>query len=250
MTDWHTWLPAACLTGEPAIAPFAAAVDAWSEHWFETPPLAIASKWVTTRPSGLDVRDWEALHTAAAGGLGLQIRREGSEYLVAALLGSHAARPAYTAHDRKLFDPVAAHVLGDLRERLVGVVKTLDVSAGSSGPSFELGLLDGMGRPILRLLADCRLLVALVKSHTAPRHAPPPPVSARADAIDDTVVTAALRAGCARLSYSDLAGLAAGDVLILDRQHEQRFDLLVDDQVVAPGAASIVPAGIHNPIEA
>jgi hypothetical protein len=137
--------------------------------------------------------------------------------------------------DRDVIGRFAGGIAGDLAATVEGalglepaaseqIVPSPDPFAGAGGLRF--GIADRAGRPLLDVAIPSFALTAFRKAAiSAPRRRAAPLVPL-AGAVDEGEVRVVARLGAAVLPLADLAGLATGDVLVLDRAIEDGAELL------------------------
>lgn len=231
MTDQpRAFLPAEALTGGRIRQALSEALDGWSRAWF-------ASARADVAPGGagrLSVADEQA--DAVGQYARLSLSGGGKRRLLEAALGEGLEGKVLSPADRHLLDAFHAGLAADLVERIDRLL------GREAGPQMRLELTLG-GRPIGALRVSREAVVALV------RRALPASSGATAFPISRVVAVAHLPVaveavlGTALVTIDDAKGLAAGDVIVLDRRVDEAAQLRMD------GGGAIVARGRLVPHE-
>lgn len=236
----RNWLPP-----EAAIAPrvrdaLEGVVDAWSGKWFPgiRAELSRVEAYATGRAG-----DW-LVH---CGAVALPVDGPEAIRLAGLALGADTENLILSEPDRDIVGRFAAVMLADLAATLSSViglgpggadapVPTPDPLAGESG--IELHICDAAGRPLVRAVIPLSALVPFIKAGIPARRGPE---LARIDGpVGRTATRLDIRLGGARLSLGDLAGLSAGDVLVLDRIIETGASVSLSTGERTPFAGAIL----------
>ncbi|WP_156420452.1 MULTISPECIES: hypothetical protein [unclassified Sphingopyxis] len=252
MIEARPWLPDSCLTSKRAVAPFRDVFADWSAHWFVSPPFKASDQW-KRRKKGLSHDTARlGLVKAVVPGLALQCRPEADLAVANALLTLPASQSPQNAHDQQLLRVAGATILSDLKHRLTGLLGKSHVPGGplvteEQDDLFEMWLNDSVGNPVVHFFASSELLMEIIRGGIRTQRPLPDPI-ARAEAISAHQVEYAARIGFARLPHSDLADLAAGDVLVLETRREAAaFDLTIEGQVAFTNAVVPTVIGAIHP---
>ena len=99
------------------------------------------------------------------------------------------------------------------------------------------------GEPLIRVSIATQLAVALIKS-LAPADAVSAPLRPVAEGLAKQPVQVSALVGRCALALSDFAGLAAGDLIVLDRELTRPLDLMLD-HVAPSGRCTVEQEGDH-----
>lgn len=223
------WLPAEALEGGAVRRLVGEAVGQWAPKWFVRPEVAAsgfeARKGAAARrPGGWQVG--KAVGTALAASETVR--------LAGLALGAAPDRLVLSEADRDIIGRLTAGIAADLAatiEAALGVdqpgaeapVETDDPFGGDGG--LLLSVNDGGDRPILHVAIPAAALVASRKAAIPTTRRPTAPLAQLGGAVDATAVRVGARLGSAILALGELADLAAGDILVLDRAIEDGAEL-------------------------
>lgn len=235
---FKSWLPDEALCGGAIERELRSVAGAWSEAWFARqlvglldppihaygrPPEADEDMNCRVHPDGL------AIAMPATAG------REFAGLMLDFNVESGPLRPA----DRLLLDRLGERCIADLCDRLGSAFGFVDsdwreadaVPAQSNASFYRLGLTAGV--TLLHIAVETPAAVALIKSrtHVTPKPAPLQPIQA---ALKQQQVALSGRLGGCAISLADLAALAPGDVVVLDREVDQPLELAVEGRA-SPG---------------
>lgn len=208
-------------------------VDEWSATWFAHGKLTIAGDTAAAGiidPKG--GRIWESV-----GGLAMVLAPAGDDRLVSLMFGRSPEHAELTSGDRDALDTCVGACLAELRTQLDRVFRLDGISQwrSASSPALDLPrwwtwrVEDDCSAPVVLIAVEEALLARSVRSALPPAQSRPRLVSlARALADRQIGVSAAI--GRCRISTSDLAGLALGDVLVLDQPLHQPVAIAVNRQ--------------------
>jgi Type III flagellar switch regulator (C-ring) FliN C-term len=234
----RNWLPPGAATGPRVRNALAEGVDAWADKWFAGARLSLAA--IEPRSAGAP---------RIGGGWLLQsetvaVPADPPEAirLAGLALGAHPENLVLSEPDRDILGRLAKTILADLAVTLstaLGVINTAgagtravpDPLDGDAG--IMVRIIDASGRPLTQAAVPLAALVPFIRAGIPAR-----PGSALAPvgrAVERTSTRVEVRLGESRLSLGDLAGLAAGDVLVLDRTIEAgaRISLAAGNKTIA-----------------
>ncbi|HEV2818518.1 MAG TPA: FliM/FliN family flagellar motor switch protein [Allosphingosinicella sp.] len=213
------WLPVAALDAPAVRRALGDAVESWSDRWFPGARLTAAGFAARTRGGALPALAWRQYGTAAA--------LAGDTLRLAGLaLGTRPEGLVLSEVDRDIIGRFATRILADLAcalDRAIGRDPPADEPETPAGDPLPDGGLafavaDGAGAPVLHGAVPLAALVPFRKSLLGPGHRPRRPALARLGrAVGVTPVRLEARLGAAAVALGELAALAPGDVLILDR---------------------------------
>lgn len=235
------WLPREAIAAAAGRLALGDAVSDWAAKWFARGGASVAGPTVVTGDTALpgevmELDDGLMLATPhdAIAALGLSMFGEPGE--------------ATTAADRAAIDAVAEQALGDLRHRaaqLAGLPRDAawrarNAAPGEAGYTFTISTRRAAA---LTLFVADRLLISGIRA----RLRPVPATEALGDVAAGLApqrISLSARLGECRLATGELAGLAAGDVVILDRFLTDPADLVIDR--VPQRAACTISAGTDH----
>lgn len=218
---FRAWLPSGALDGGAVERRIAETTQSWSAHWFARRLMRGVGKgaWLDPAHPG---RLGDLQLRFAEGGLALALEDDGWMVVARMMLDEPADREASTPADEQLVERLATACVDDLCNRLA-------VAFGLGGAAWRRGAIGALPlaeacvfalgptekSPAIRVLVSRDLVAGLVTSSATPvRKLPPlPPL---ADALAKQKVGLSALVGRCELSLGDLAGLACGDVLVLD----------------------------------
>jgi flagellar motor switch/type III secretory pathway protein FliN len=231
MAQFRTWLPDGAIEQGARNVPLRQAVADWSGRWFAHGKLAVAAD--ATPAGAIDTRGgrvWES-----PGGLAMVVAPASDDRLISLMFGAAPDQAELTAGDRDALDACVGACFGDLRTQ-VGRVFRLDGNSpwrSASSPALDVGrwwtwqVEDDRGLSMALIAAEEALIARWVRNAL-----PPPPAQARlgsiAHALADQQIVVSAAVGRCRMSTSDLAGLALGDVLVLDQSLDQPVSIAVN----------------------
>lgn len=197
---WHSWLP------EQALAPLLpsealdAALELWMRRWLASGKLQRAS-WASapSAPSGT---------FAAAEGA--------ADVVASAIYGNAIDEPLVRSEERARLRKAAGTALAELERSCTAVVEKARLLGTPEGARRSAGLLLGDRRIASIVIFEPRLVAEAKRLAAGSRPGPLEPSAVRRGVAAQQVSFAAF-VGAARLDLSELAGLAAGDIVLLDR---------------------------------
>jgi flagellar motor switch/type III secretory pathway protein FliN len=215
------WLPREAMDAAPVRNLVAATVDAWSCKWFAA--CRVVATGFETLQSGARCRasGWRVHGSAIALAAGAPAMIP----LAALALGGEPGRLVLSEVDRDIIGRFTTRIAADLAlslEQALGLDpadSAGDVPAENVLPDGGLlfAIANGSDAPILHGAIPTAALAAFLRSVLPPARRPRSPMSLLADAVGATPVKVEASVGATSLSLGELAGLAPGDVLILDR---------------------------------
>lgn len=225
----RSWLPAEAMDSAPVRALVAEAAGRWSSKWFARADPSVGA--FEARRSGTERRSggWRVGAAVATA----QTPAE-SVRLAASALGAELERLVLSETERDIVTRFAGEIAADLAatiERALGldpvapgeILQSPDPFEGAGGLRFCIA--DRTGRSMLDVAIPSFALAAFRKAAIrAPRRRNAPLVPL-AGAVDEGPVRVVARLGAVILPLGELAGLAAGDVLVLDRAIEDGAEL-------------------------
>jgi flagellar motor switch/type III secretory pathway protein FliN len=240
---WEPWLPVSALGGGTIGRLLGEAVSRWSDCWLVDRERVVIGAIAEFSAIGAD----GAETLIADDGLAIRSTEQARIGLARLMLGASSGEKAPTAADRDVLRQLAERCLNDLRQRLAAA---LGFSGGewrtehepiplAQAQIYPIGIAGK--EPLLELTLSRALAVRAIKRAAAPgahRSALRPLSDALAG--QEVAVSAAL--GRSELSLNDLAALAPGDVLVLDRDVGAPAPLAVNG-TASGGRATIEEAG-------
>ncbi|MEH3123283.1 MAG: FliM/FliN family flagellar motor C-terminal domain-containing protein [Sphingomonas phyllosphaerae] len=233
-TAWEPWLPAAAIARAVDDVPVRRVVAEWAAAWFvgASPKVRPASGPVEMPVAGTS---W------ASEGLVLTIGAEMDEVLGDLVFG--AIPPDATTGDRTAIASVVAACLGDLRARLAKAIGSGAAWAGDVEPARRWQWRVDVGRAAALHVAVEEAWIVRRACAALPQAAAVPLVPL-ADALASQRIDVAALVGRSRLTTVELAQLADGDVVVLDRALDAAAPLAVDG-VAGPLRCAIVEHDDH-----
>jgi flagellar motor switch/type III secretory pathway protein FliN len=236
------WLPAGALDCAPVRAAIADAVAIWSRKWFAGAKLEAAS--FATHRDGAPPRpsDWQRPGAAVA----IAASPAGTLRLAGLALGGELGRLVLSEADRDIIAGLTAAAVADLARGIEGAlgIRTSEGSTAAS-PTAEavlsLSVAEGRGGALLEVAISLAALVQFRKAGLDGKGGKRPPLAHLSPALGASPVRIEVRLGRSTLPLGDLAALAPGDVLILDRSPQDGAEL-----ALAPSGASFAAAAIDT----
>lgn len=173
-------------------------------------------------------------------GFRIMLPESGRRVLLAGAIGAALSGLASTEADDRLLAGFADRLVDALAEDLVGALPP-----GASDPTeMRIDLL--LGEAVFAtLVLSRRAMLALVKTQFVPRSGKRPP-RPRGEAIAAVDVPLSATIGSAALTVEDIAHLAVGDVLILDRAVSAGASLRLDAGAAAIASGELSAEHGHN----
>ena len=231
---WKTWLPATALDTGLVEQMLAATVDEWSAKWFARRPMRIVAAFAAIEaPAAGKGERWQLLEE----GLALRTAAGAAIGVVEAMLDAAIAEKGLSAADRDLIDSLAAGCLDDLRSRLAQLVGLpRDTAWRQAEPAADLvrdarlcAIGPRTGSHAVEMLVGADLFVAMIRRSA--RSAPTPLVlRPLSEGLARQPVTLSARVGDCELPLPEVASLAVGDVVVLNRDIAEPLDLALDGE--------------------
>lgn len=217
------WLPVEATACAPVKSAIEGGVADWCEHWFAGRRVRVAGLTPTPKsaPASTDEAGWRLFGQSVA----ISYPKKAATRLLEWALDVELERIVLTDVDRQLMQAFERRLIGDLAVRLetaLGVGGGLrDLPANTIDPLGRLGglvvsLADGQGLQLLSLGIPLATVLPLCKSSSARVDRQPVPLDRLMQALGPVTVSVDAMLGKAEITLSDLQGLSAGDVLILD----------------------------------
>ncbi len=227
------WLPPGAAESGAVRRLVGEAVGQWAAKWFVRAEAAPAGFAATRGAAPHRACGWRSGGAAATSQSAAETLR-----LAGLALGADPEQLVLSEADRDLIDRFTAAVAADLAASLDRALRLEPAAAGTSteDPFADEGglvftITDRAERPLLQAAIPAAAMVPFLKGAIAPPRRSASPLARLGRSFESTAVKVEARLGAATLPLGELAGLAVGDVLILDR-------------AVADGAElAIAPAG-------
>lgn len=235
----RSWLPAGAVLPPVAKGAFMAMADGWSAAWFAVDPPRVHGVFVRVAWSGeLRNTDWHCCD----GGLAIGISAGGQEAIGAAVLDLSPDSP-WTEADRALFVRIGGDCLDDLKRRAAMLFageaaawRTQErVDPGQPVHRIRIADPHNSFTATIEVSADC--FARFVKGKLAP--VPRQEIGGGDAALSALPVTLAVAVGGCSVTVAELATLAQGDVLLLDRALEAPLPLMVAGAVARRGSCTL-----------
>jgi flagellar motor switch/type III secretory pathway protein FliN len=222
----RAWLPAEAIASERIEPMLAAALLEWSCHWFASSRAAIGPAFQDDWPAGADSA-WRSARSFVSVAAGASAK----PLIASAMLGSGPPHGNQQPGDKIIVDALASRCIDDLLARLarlagaaLGAVDLCDEAIDLPGCScWEVSL--GTRKAVLKIALTAPTAIGIVKQKLARPPAPKLQPLARGFASQEVEIAADL--GRCSISLAELEGLAAGDILVLDRSPAKMLELLV-----------------------
>jgi hypothetical protein len=240
----RNWLPSGALGGGAVDRLIAETSGQWSDHWFARRLMRrVGGSAALDRAELGRMRDLQLRY--ADSGLALALEDDARIVIARMMLDEPADREARTEADEDLVDRLAAACIDDLCARLAagfGLGRNLAWRRGSvealpfaEACVFALGPSDNA--PTVRLLVGHELAAGIVRSSAKPGRKPAP-LRPLAEALGKQNIGLSAAVGRCQLSLGEFAGLAPGDVLVLDAATGGTLPLAIDG-VTRSGRCSV-----------
>lgn len=241
------WLPAEALEGGAVPALVEGAVGAWASKWFSRAQPRAGSFAVRAGKADVRAGGWRLAGKVGAALSAAQVLR------VAGLAtNAQPERLVLSETDRDIIGRLAAEIVADLA-RTIGTALGLDPAGageadplsdpfgGGGGLQFVIG--DTGGEPLADIAIPAAALIAFRKAGIPESRRRLAPLAPTAAAVEAMQVRVSARLGAATLPLGELAGLAAGDVLVLDRSVEDGAELSLGTHARPFARGEIVSGG-------
>ncbi len=230
----RTWLPSGALGGGAVDRLLAETSAQWSDHWFARRLMRrVGESAMLDRTELGRVRDLQLRYVEA--GLALALEDDARMVVARMMLDEPSDRAARTEADEELVERLAAACVDDLCARLAqafGLGRSpawrrggIDALPFAEACVFALGPSDNA--PTIRVLIGHELAAGIVRSSARPGRKPAP-LRPLAEALARQDVGLSAVVGRCEISLGELAGLAAGDVLVLDSATDGSLPLAID----------------------
>jgi flagellar motor switch/type III secretory pathway protein FliN len=219
--DARVWLPLGAAAHAAVQAAIGSAVAAWSERWFAKRRVMVLS-YTPTPAAGasLEPMGWRIF----PGGVAISPSRTTTARLLGWALDVAYEQTLLTETDRELVRMFEAKAVEDLvltLQAALGMEPTVEGAGSADQPFAELGGLLLMlgseeGIPLMAAGLPLERLAKLCRSRVGRRATTSAPPQDRIAALARVPIRLEAELGRVELSLADLAGLAVGDVLVLD----------------------------------
>jgi len=229
MTHVRSWLPPEAVHRAVRDVALRPCVRDWGAAWFAARSADVAGD-PAAGPPPLATRGtcWQL-----ADGVVLSLADDAEARIAAMMFGAPDDVASLTSADRAALDIAAGACAADLRSRLVASLRLGGAAAWRPG-TVEPGtgswwtwrVADGGRTDLLQIALSEELIVKRARA-ALPPVAGGKTVAPLAIALADQPVTVSALVGRSRLTTTELAGLAAGDVLVLDRDLTAAVDVAI-----------------------
>ena len=232
---FRTWLPSGALGGGAIDRLLAETISQWSDHWFARRLMrGIGESASLDRAELGRMRDLQLRFTE--GGLALALEDDAMMVIARMMLDESDDRHARTVADEELVERLATACIEDLCTRLAGTFGLARGTAWRRGGMDSLPFAEArvfaLGpsekAPTIRVLVSHDLVAGIVRSSATPAHKPAVPLRPLAEALAKQKIGLSALIGRCELSLGDFAGLAQGDVLVLDAATDAKLPLAID----------------------
>lgn len=229
-----TWLPSGALGSGAVDRLLADTTGQWSNHWFARRLMRPVgeSAWLDRAELGR-MRDLQLRYLEA--GLAIALEDDAALVIARMMLDERPDRQAKTEADEQLVDRLATGCIDDLGARLAaafGLTRPqtwrrggIDLLPFDEACVFAVGPSDKA--PTVRVLVAHELVAGIVRSSAKPGRKPAP-LRPLAEALARQKVGLSAVMGRCELSLGEFAGLAPGDVLVLDAPTTGTLPLAID----------------------
>jgi hypothetical protein len=219
------WIPAEAMRAGPIRRAIGAAVDEWSRRWFAGTALS-ADRFEARDGAPEAGPAWRGPGGAVALAAGIPERTR----IAGLALGAEPEGLVLSEVDRDIIGRFAATIVDDLAcalETAFGVAADEEIGREDAlaGDRLAFTVTDNAGGAVLRGAVARPVLALFLKAALPAPRRRGAPAARLGRAIGATRVRLEARLGGARLALGELAGLAPGDVLMLDRPVEAGADL-------------------------
>lgn len=228
MTHVRSWLPPEAVqraVREVALRP---CVREWSAAWFAARSVDLAGDPVVgANPAAARGTCWQL-----ADGVVLSLAEDADARIAAMMYGGPDDGASPTPADRAALDAAAAACVADFRSRLAatlglgGAAWRLGTVESGRGPWWTWRVADGGRADLLQIALSEELIVRRARA-ALPPFVTGKTVAPLAIALAGQQVTVSALVGRSRLTTTELAGLAVGDVLVLDRDLTAAVDVAI-----------------------
>jgi len=231
MAQFRSWLPDGAIERGARNVAMRQVIADWSAMWFAHGRSTVAGD--AAAAGAIDPRGgrvWES-----AGGLAMVLAPTSDDRLVSLMFGGCPDQAELTSGDRDALDACVGACFADLRTQLDRVFR-LDGNSqwrSTSSPALDVPrwwtwrVEDDRGVSVALITAEEALLARSMLSALPPPQSRPR-LASLAHALADQQIGVSAAVGRCRISTSDLAGLALGDVLVLDQPLDQPVAIAVN----------------------
>ena len=219
---FRTWLPSGALGGGAVDRLLAETTGQWSDQWFARRLMRAVGETASLDRAELGrMRDLQLRYVE--GGLALALEDDAATVIARMMLDESPDRRAVTEADEELVERLATGCIDDLCNRLAGAFGLGRTQSwrrgGIDGLPFAEACVFALGpsdnAPTIRVLVSHELVAGIVRSSAKPARKALP-LRPLAEALAKQSVDVSAVVGRCELSLGELAGLAPGDVLVLD----------------------------------
>ena len=222
------WLPDTCLTSSRATEPMVQIIDRWAKDWFRKEPWRALGGWDDAL--GDDTAPFALLSRAGS----MEIKgREGAKLALGLAITGNESSASRNQQDERFLRDLGTRAIEDLEARIAQEYPA--PPAPQTGPAwttfpriFSL-LVGAVGQAQIAIECSLAELVKMARG-TYQAQTFSQPIEAPIDARDQTRVNVAAYLGTASISLRELAGLEAGDLLVLDSKPGECARLVIDDR--------------------
>lgn len=245
MTTAQPWLPPTALFDGALTSAVAMEVESWRARWVASPaPFSVR----LNACNGSDVLPPQGWRTAC-GTLRLHADTRMRLRIVASALQSRRAAHASTAVDKAFLDALSEKVCRDLLDRhaelfgaAAGSQPLSPDSRADEPPALMRFCIAGPGGT-LGFMTVTAGAAARARRRLARSTAQRPPLEPRRRAVTACHIRVGARVGAGRVSASDIASLAVGDVLVLDKRMVDALEVTLNGQPSDARAVEIRRSG-------
>ena len=252
------WLPAEALDGTAVRRLVGEAVALWAPNWFARPDVAAAEFKACRGAAARRATGWRV-----ARAIGTALPSSETLRLAGLALGAEPERLVLSEADRDVIGRFTASIAGDLAGAIEAALGLDPLEAGFSAEAddpfagdggLQFSVTDRRDRPLLHVAIPSAALVPFRKGAISPTRRRASPLARLDRAFEATAVRVEARLGKAVLPLRELAGLAVGDVIILDRAVDDGAELSLRSSgrpfargAIMPGDAEVSLLLHHHP---
>jgi len=224
------WLPDAALTLDRISAALSVCLQEWAEAWIGDAVTAAQVQFSDAAQISTQVGRIHAAGSATTVSSEARTKRT----LLEALLGTSLHGHVLTERDHRLLDGLAGRALEDLVARCDRLVSAFPAPAETA--RIAILTLRCPAGEIAKLELPHAALAGLVKASLGDVRTKATSIRSRAQALDEATVEIEAILGENILRFEDVAGLAVGDVLLLDRSLDEPAQIRIAQAGVTLGA--------------
>lgn len=230
----QAWLPREVLDREDLREALSQALESWWSEWIaDGPQPCIEHRRAEGAAAGVRLRDGD---TCRGGRSAVDPAR-----LLSLLLGREIDLLALATSDRAVLDTLADAAMVDLELKLSTIFGPWAEAANAPTSSLRTLLGDGRNTPCLGFFTPLDVAARYVCRNLKPARSAAP-LADLTTAFSDHLVTADVMLGSAELALDELADLAVGDILPLDRPWADGLELRVRENGRLIGRAAVSAA--------